>query len=329
MAHLVRRTACLIAGLVVVLSWAPLCSSAAEDVWPARALKFVVPSSPGGGTDLYARLLAEALREPLKQPVLVENRAGGGGNIGAEAVAKAPPDGYTYLVTGNPSLIINPSLYKHLTYSAERDFVPIARGVVNPLVLCVLPELKVKSVEELIALGKRDPASIPYGSAGATTATYFGVRLLEEASGARFIHVPYKGSGQAYQGLLGGQVKFMLPDLGTALPHIRAGKLLPIAVTHPTRQLPDVPTFSDLGYPASDVNAVFSVVAPMATPEAIVWRMSVEINKAMKSPWLAPKLDDAVFIPMFDTPETFAVILKKERETWAAIIRRWGISLDQ
>jgi len=300
----------------------------AEDHWPARAIRFVVPSSPSGGTDLYARLLAQGLAEPLGQQIVVENRPGGGGNIGALAVAKAPPDGYTFLVSGNPSLVINPALYKDLPYDAERDFAPVARGVVNPLVLCVLPEVPARSVAGLAALGRREPDTLPFGSAGSTTATYFGVRLLEEASGARFIHVPYKGSGQAYQALLGGQVKFMMPDVGSAMPHIRSGRLIPLAVTWPTIMLPGLPTMGEAGFPDSDVNAVFSVVAPAATPGGIVLHLNAAIAAAMKSPWLAGRLEEASFIPVFETPEEFAETLRRDRAKWAAIVRRLGIQAE-
>jgi tripartite-type tricarboxylate transporter receptor subunit TctC len=301
---------------------------AAEEAWPARPIRFIVPSSPGGGTDLYARYLAQALVEPLKQQVIVENRPGGRGNIGAVAVAKAAPDGYTFLVSGNPSLVVNPAIYRNLPYDAERDFAPVARGVVNPLVLSVLPEVPARSLAELIALGKREPGTLAYASAGATTATYFGVRLLEEASGARFLHVPYKGAGQAYQGLFGGQIKFMLADMGTAIPHIRAGKLIALAATFPTKMLPGVPTLGELGYPDSEVNAVFSVVAPAAVPRPIVMHMNAAINAAMKTPWLAQKLEEATFIPVFETPEEFAATLKKDREKWAAIVKRLGIKAE-
>ena len=300
-------------------------AAGADEAWPARPIRFIVPSSPSGGTDLYARYLAQALTEPLKQQVVVENRPGGRGNIGALAVAKAPADGYTFLVSGNPSLVINPVLYKDQPYDAERDFAPVARGVVNPLVLCVLPEVPARSVAELVELGKREPETLPYGSAGATTATYFAVRLLEEVSGARFIHVPFKGSGQAYQALLGAQVKFMMPDIGSAMPHIRSGKLIPLAVTYPTKALPGVPTMGELGYPESDVNAVFSVVAPAGVPEKIILHMNAAINAAMKTPWLAQKLEEATFIPAFETPEQFADNLRKDRATWAAIFKRLGI----
>jgi tripartite-type tricarboxylate transporter receptor subunit TctC len=303
-------------------------AASAEETWPARPIRFIVPSSPGGGTDVYARFLAQALAEPLGQQIIIDNRPGGRGNIGAVATAKAAPDGYTFMVSGNPALVINPELYKNLPYDAERDFTPVARGVVNPLVLCVLPEVPVRSVAELVALGKRQPGTLPFASAGATTATYFGVRLLEESSGARFLHVPYKGAGQAYQGLFGGQVKFMLADMGSAIPHIRSGKLVPLAVTYRAPSLPGVPTLGELGYPDSDVNAVFSVVAPAGVSRAIVRRMNAAINAAMKTPWLAQKLEETMFIPVFETPEQFAATLTKDRAAWKAIFKRLGIKRE-
>lgn len=321
-----RRGVLVSLACVLVLAVLAPAGARAQERWPSRPLRFVVPSSPAGGTDVYARLLAQALVEPLGQQIIVENKPGGRGNIGAVAVAKAAPDGYTFLISGNPSLVINPAIYKKLPYDAARDFAPVARGVVNPLVLCVLPEVRARTVAELVALGRREPDTIPFASAGATTATYFGVRLLEDASGARFVHVPYKGSGQAYQALLGAQVKFMMPDIGSAIPHIRSGKLIPLAVTYPTPMLPGVPTMAEAGYPDSDVNAVFSVVAPAATPRAIVLRMNAEINAAMKAPWLAQKLEQAAFIPVFETPEEFAATLAKDRASWAAIAKRLGIA---
>src|SRR5262252_3466584 len=181
----------------------------AQEAWPTRTVKLVVPSSPGGGTDLYARLLAQALSDALQQQFVVATRPGASGNIGAEAAANAAPDGYTFLVSAKPAIAINPGLYKSLPYNAARDFAPDTRGVISPMVICVHPSVGAKTLAELIALGKREPGKIPFGSAGTGSPTYLGVKMLEEDSGARFLHVPYKGVGQAYQDLLGGQVKFM------------------------------------------------------------------------------------------------------------------------
>jgi tripartite-type tricarboxylate transporter receptor subunit TctC len=300
---------------------------AQEASWPARSVRLVVPSSPGGGTDVYARLLAQALGEALKQQFVVENRPGASGNIGAEVVAKSAPDGYTFLVSANPALTVNPSLYKNLPYNAERDFVPITRGVMAPMVFAVHSSVPARTMAELVAIGKREPGKLSFGSAGTGSPTYLGVRMLEEGTGAQFLHVPYKGVGNAYQDLLGGQLKFMMPDVASVLPHIRSGKVVALAVTARTSQLPNTPTTAEAGFPL-DIVTSFSVVAPSGTPPAVVRRMAAEITKAMKSTALAEKLDQQVLVPVFDTPEQFAAALKKERDGWAEFIRRNNVLPD-
>src|SRR5258705_7908122 len=170
-------------------------SAHAQEAWPARTVKFIVPSSPGGGTDLYARQLDQAPSESLKQQFIVDNRPGASGNIGAEAAAKAAPDGYTFLVSANPAISVNPSLYKNLAYNAERDLVPVARGVVAPLVVCVHPSVPARTLAELLALGKREPGKLSFGSAGKGSPTHFGIPLLQGGSGAKFPPRPLKGKG--------------------------------------------------------------------------------------------------------------------------------------
>jgi tripartite-type tricarboxylate transporter receptor subunit TctC len=300
----------------------------AQEAWPARPVKFIVPSSPGGGTDLYARQLAQALSESLKRQFIVDNRPGASGNIGAEAAAKSAPDGYTFLVTANPAIAVNPSLYKNLPYNAERDFTPVARGVVAPLVICVHPSVPARTLAELVALGKREPGKLSFGSAGTGSPTFLGIRMLEEVSGAKFLHVPFKGIGNMMPSLLGGQLSFAFPDAAVALAHIRAGKLIPLAIIEHAPQLPKVPTFAEAGFPGLEIYSSFSVAAPSGTPAAIVQRMSAEIVRAMKSPALAEKLEHETLIPVFDTPELFAAHLKKERAAWESVIRRNAIVPD-
>ena len=301
----------------------------AQEAWPARPVRFVVPSSPGGGTDTYARLLAQALNDSLKRQFVVENKPGASGNIGADIVAKSAPDGYTFLLSANPALTVNPSLYKNLSYNVERDFVPVARGVVAPQVIVVASSVPAKTMAEFIALAKREPGRLAYGSAGSGSTTYLGVRQLEETAGIKFLHIPYKGMGQAYQDLLGGQIKFMFPDVASVLGHIKSGKAVPLAVTERTELLPGVPTLVEAGLSGVDATSSFSVVAPTGTPAAIVQRLSAEINRAMKAPALAEKLQAQALNAVFDTPEVFAVSLKKERDGWAAFIKRNGIVLEE
>ncbi len=301
----------------------------AQEAWPARPVRFVVPSSPGGGTDTYARLLAQALTDSLKRQFVVENKPGASGNIGADIVAKSAPDGYTFLLSANPALTVNPSLYKNLSYNVERDFVPVARGVVAPQVIVVASSVPAKTMAEFVALAKREPGRLAYGSAGSGSTTYLGVRQLEETAGIKFLHIPYKGMGHAYQDLLGGQIKFMFPDVASVLGHIKSGKAVPLAVTERTELLPGVPTLAEAGLSGVDATSSFSVVAPTGTPAAIVQRLSAEITKAMKAPALAEKLQAQALNAVFDTPEVFALSLKKERDGWAAFIKRNGIVLEE
>ena len=302
----------VVAGAAVGIALALLAPTVpAQDpaAWPARTVRLVVPSSPGGGTDLYARLLAQGLTEALKQTFVVDNRPGAD------------------LVSSNSSIAINPSLYKKLPYSAERDLIPVARGVITPFVFTGHPSVPAKTLPALLALGKREPGKLPYGSAGTGTPPHLGVRMFEEASGASFIHVPYKGLGQAVQGLLRGEVGFILADVATVLPYIRSGRVLALAVTEQTSQLPGTPTVAAAGYPI-EVYGAFSVSAPAGTPPAIVQRLSAEVAKAMKSPAIREKLEGQAFIPVFDTPDAFAASLKKERQMWADVIRRNNITAE-
>ena len=296
----------------------------AQDAWPSRPVRFIVPSSPGGGTDLYARLLAQALTDAMRQQFVVENRPGASGNIGAAAAAKATPDGYTFLVSANPALTINPNLYSTLPYDAERDFVPIVRAL-GPLLLVVHPSLKARSLAEWIELGRREPGKLSYGSAGVGSPTYLGVRMLEEKTGARFLHVPYKGVGPAYQDLLGGQIQFMFPDLASAFPHIRAGRILPIALERPIAILPGVPTIQSQGLPNFEAPSGFALVAPSATPSAIVERIGREASAIHRSPEFVSKLETMGLVVLAETPAELAGALRKERADYGDFIRRNSI----
>ena len=297
----------------------------AQEAWPARSVRFVVPSSPGGGTDAYARLLAQGLGEALKRQFIVDNRPGASGNVGAEIAARAAPDGYTFLVSASPALVINPSLYKNLPYSAERDFTPVARGVIIPTVFTSHPSVPVKTLPALVALGKREPGKLTYGSPGAGSPDNLALKMVEEASGARFVHVPYKGGAQAVVGLLSGELAFMVSGIIAAQPHIQSGKIRALAASRHLPRLPGIPTLAEAGYQNIEAVASLSVAAPTGTPPANVQRLSAEIIKVMKSPAIKEKLEALALIPVFDTPDEFAAILKKERAIYAEIIRRNNI----
>ena len=316
-----RRSLGAIAGLALS---AAVSRVWAQDAWPARPVRFIVPSSPGGGTDLYARVLAQALSEATRQQFLVENRPGASGNIGAAAAAKATPDGYTFLVSANPALTINPSLYANLPYDAERDFVPIVRAM-GPLLVVVHPSVTARSLAELIELGRREPGKLSYGSAGTGSPTYLGVRMIEERSGARFVHVPYKGVGPAYQDLLGGQIQFMFPDLASALPHIRSGRIIPIATERTNSILPAVPTIQSHGWADFNAPSGFALVAPSATPSSIIERISHEAAAIHRSPQFVSKVESMGLVVVNESQPELVAALKKERADYGSFIRRNAI----
>ena len=288
-------------------------------------MRVIVPSSAGGGTDVFGRILAQALTEQTKQSFVVDNKPGASGNIGADLVAKAEPDGYTILVASNSSLGINPSLYKTMPFDADRDLAAVTRGVMAPMVVVVSPTAGWKTLAEMIEAGRQQPGKFFYGSAGVGSPVYMGVRMLEDATGARYTHVPYKGVAPAYQDLLSGRLQFMFTDLASIEQHIKAGKVVALAVNQKTPLLPNVPTLAEAGYGQVRAWTSFSVMAPAKVPPAILKRLSVEVGKALRNPAVVQRLEQQALIPVLDTPEEFAGDLRKEREHWGTFIRRNGI----
>ena len=320
-------------GWIKVLAASALAATAASPFaqveWPsARPVTVVVPSSPGGGTDAYGRLIAQALTEQLKQSFVVDNKPGASGAIGAAAVAKAEPDGYTVLVASNSSLGINPVLYKTLQYDVARDFAPVTRGVIAPMVVVAHPDAKVKTLAELVERGKREPGTVFYGTAGVGSPLYIGVRMIEAASGAQFNHVPYKGVGPAYADLLADRLQFMLTDLASVRQHIDAGKLVALAITDKSPLLPAAPTFAEAGFGGIKAFTAFSVLVPAMTPGPIVRRLAAEIAKAAKNPVVLARLEQLALLPVADTPEQFAASLKDEQQMWSSFIRAHNITPD-
>ena len=318
----------VVPALVLALAAGAAPAQDQDTAWPARPVRLVVPSSPGGGSDGFARLLAAALMESLKQRFVVDNRPGASGVVGAEIVAKSAPDGYTLLVSSTSALVINPSLQRILPYDAERDFTPVARGVLSPNVWSSHPSVPVKTLAALVALGKRGPGTLAYGTAGPGSTGNLAVKIVEEATGARFVHVPYKGSGQSVQGLIRGEVAFVVSEVATALPHLASGRARALAASHRTALLPGVPTLAEAGFAYVEVYPAFSVAAPAGTPAAIVQRLSGVIVSTMKAPALREKLEARALIPVYDTPEEFAVVLRQERARFAELIRRNKIAAE-
>lgn len=318
------KNACAAALCGLTAGMAGAQAPAAAD-WPAKNVTVVVPSSPGGGTDAFGRILAQALTEQLKQTFVVENKPGASGAIGATAVAQAVADGHTLLVASNSSLGINPALYKTLSYDVFRDFAPVTRGVIAPMVIVANPAAKLKTLAELIERGKREPQGLFYGTAGGGSPLHLGVRMIEEATGARFSHVPYKGVGPAYADLLGGRLQFMLTDLASVRGFIDAGKLVALSITDKSALLPAVPTFAEAGYPGIKAFTAFSVLVPAKVPPALVKRIAAEVAKAMKNPATAARLEQQALLPVFDSPEAFTASLHEEQQMWAGFIRQHNI----
>ncbi len=321
--------AILCVGAAITASLLAAMPAGAQDDWPNRPVKIVLPATPGAGTDLFARLLADALGATLKQQFLVENKPGAGGNIAAVSVARSAPDGYTLLVSPTGVIAVNPVLYKNPPFITERDFIPVARGVTGPFVFVVHPAAPANTLAELAALGRSQPGKFSFGAVGIGSLTYLAVRLLEDASGARFLFVPYKGMGQAYQDLFSGQINFAHVDVSSALAHIKAGKVRALATSQKTPLLPATPSVAEAGFPGVEVTNSFSVLAPAGTHPAVVGRLVGEIRRALQSPALAARLEAQALTPVLDTPQEFAESLKKESDAWAEFIRRTGIVLEQ
>jgi tripartite-type tricarboxylate transporter receptor subunit TctC len=299
-----------------------------QAAWPSRAVRIIVPSSAGGGTDVFGRILAQALTEQTGQSFVVDNKPGASGNIGADLAAKADPDGYTILVASNSSLGINPSLYKTMPFDIERDLVPVTRGVMAPMVVVASPSTGWKTLKDLVEAGQRQPGRFFYGSAGVGSPVYMGVRMIEEATGAKFTHVPYKGVAPAYQDLLSGRLQFMFTDLASIDQHVKAGKVVALAVNQKTPLLPDVPTLAEAGYGEVRAWTSFSVMAPARVAPAIVRRLAEEVGRALRTPAVVRRLEQQALIPVLDTPAEFAADLRREREHWGQFIRRNNVTPD-
>jgi len=304
-----------------------LASGALAQGYPARPLRFVVPFAAGGGSDLVARSVAPGLTESLGQGVVVDNRPGAAGMIGADIVAKAPPDGHTLLLGSNGPLAINPSLYEKLPYDATRDFAPVALVTIMPFLLVVHPSLPVKSVKDLVALAKARAGQLNYGSPGTGSTTHLANELLKSLTGIEVTHVPYKGVAPAAIDLIGGQVQMMSGDLSTLLPHVKAGRMRALAVTSARRSslLPDMPTVAESGVPGYEATGWFGVLVPARTPRTIVSRLNQSIVKGAAGGEARARLAALGGDVATGTPEAFAAHLRTEAAKWSKVIRAIGL----
>ncbi|HPA90500.1 MAG TPA: tripartite tricarboxylate transporter substrate binding protein [Quisquiliibacterium sp.] len=311
--------------------FAPLASA---QTYPARPIRFVVPYPPGGPLDQVARALAERVREPLGQPVIVENRAGAGGNIGADHVAKSAPDGHTIVMGAVATHAINPALYARMPYDANRDFAPVTRVAVVPNVLVMNPEaaarLGISDVRSLLDYARRNPGRLNYASGGNGSAGHLAGELMKAMARVSAVHIPYAGAAPAQLGLLAGQTDFMFDNLASAAPQIRAGRLKGFAVTtlKPSSFFPELPTVSDTGLAGFDISTWFGIFAPAGTPKSVVDRLHAEFERALGSDDLRQRLSRMGAEPAPMTPADFGAFVLAEQKKYAGIVKASGARVD-
>ncbi|HUA52640.1 MAG TPA: tripartite tricarboxylate transporter substrate binding protein [Candidatus Sulfotelmatobacter sp.] len=327
--RLLRATAAAFMALAPLAGGAP----AAAQSYPSRAIRIVVAFPPGGTVDILGRMLAAKLHDAWGQAVTTDNRPGAGGNVGAELVAKAEPDGYTLLVTASPPLSTNVSLYRDLPFDPVKDFAPISLLAEVPNLIQINPanpRTPVQSLAELIAVAKAHPGQLNFASQGNGTTSHLAAELLKLRAGIDVIHVPYKGTMPALNDLLAGNVDFMFDNLVSSLPFVRAGKLRALAVGSAARSpaLPDVPTLIESGFPGFESTAWFAIVAPAHTPPDIVARLNQEIVAGLRDPAVAARLADLGATTVASSPETLEAKIHDEIARWAVVIKAAKIKID-
>ncbi|MSQ20278.1 MAG: tripartite tricarboxylate transporter substrate binding protein [Betaproteobacteria bacterium] len=313
---------------LVALTWALLYAAAsiAQSSYPSRPVRFIVPSSSGGGTDIITRAIAVKLAERLGQPFVIENRPGATGIIGYEMLAKADADGYTILTAASP-ITINPVLYKKVPYDVLKDYAPITLLATVPNILLVHPSVPAQSVKELIALAKAQPGHFHYASAGLGSSPHMSMELLKSMAGIDLAHVPYKGTGPGLIDLLAGRVAVMLTNVLSAVPHVKSGKLRALGVSGTRRSsvMPEVPTIAEAGVAGYEVMQWYGVLAPAGTPREIVLRLQAEIVRALELPDVKERLATDGAEAVGSTPEAFGVLIRSEVTRWAAVAKNAGI----
>jgi tripartite-type tricarboxylate transporter receptor subunit TctC len=298
--------------------------------YPAKPIRIIVPFAPGGNVDITARLVAPGLSEALGQPVVVENKPGAGGTIGADQVAKSPADGYTLLMGSNSTFSVAPSLYPKNPYNPLADFAPVAMIASAPFVLVVNPNLPAKSARELVAQAKAAPRKLTMSSAGTGSSNHLVGELFQEISGARFTHVPYKGSGQALTDLMGGQVDLHFDQITSAASHIQGGKLRALMVTARERvpMLPDVPTAAEAGYASFEATNVTGLIAPAGTPREVIDKLNAATQKVIAQAAVREKFAGIGAETTGGTPEQFAAYIRDDLSKWTRIVKDANVKVE-
>ena len=315
--------------LLLFLALAASFPALAADPYPARPVRMIVAVPPGGPADILARLVAPKLTDALGQTVVVDNRPGANGNIAYEMAARAPADGYTFVLVA-AGVVINPSLYREVRYHPLRDFTAITQGISVPNILIVHPAVPAASVSELVALAKSRPGKIAFASAGNGTSGHLALELFKQRAGIDVTHVPYKGGGPALAELVAGQVQALFSLALAATQQVKAGRARALAISSGKRSpvAPELPTVAELGFPGYEVVGWFGWLAPAQTPAPIVARLNVEIVKALNAPDVRERLLSQSSEPVGNTPREFAAFMKSESEKWAGVIKRAGIRME-
>jgi tripartite-type tricarboxylate transporter receptor subunit TctC len=320
-----RRTLTLAAASALgLLALTPLAAQA--QAFPTKAITIIVPFSAGGTTDILARVLGQFMSKDLGQPVVIDNRAGAGGNIGTQLVARAAPDGYTILMGTVGTHAINQSLYPKLAFDPIKDFAPLTRVALVPNLLVANPAQPFKTVKELMAYAKANPGKVTFGSSGSGTSIHLSGELFKQMAGVDIQHVAYKGSAPAANDLLGNHIAIMFDNMPSAIGHVKAGKLRPLAVTTAQRSpaLPDVPTIAEAGVPGYEATSWFGLLAPAGTPAPVVTKLNAAILKALADPDVKKKLLEQGAEPAGETPAQFAAFIASETVKWGKIVKQSG-----
>ena len=326
-----RRWSALTFPIFAALALALACTGAIAQSYPTRPIRLVVPYPPGGPLDIMARAIGQKLTEAWNQPVVVDNRAGAGGNIGADLVAKSPPDGYTLLMGAVATHAINPSLYSKMPYDPVKDFAPVALVAQVPNILVVNPAVPAKTVRELIELARAKPGYLNFASGSTGSTGHLAGELFNTMAGVKMVHIPYKGAAPATADLLAGQVQLMFDNLASALPNVKAGKLRALAVTTLARSpaMPDLPTIAESGLPGFDLTTWFGLMVPAGTPPEIVAKLNAEVVRALNANDMRERLEKmGAEPPANNTPEHFAAFIRAEAAKYARVVKDSGAKVD-
>lgn len=316
---------------MIILAFAAMAAPVgAAEQFPTRPIRVIVPYAPGGNVDISARIINAPLGEALGQTVVVDNRPGAGGNLGASLVAKATPDGYTLLVGSSGPLSVNPVIFKNLPYDSLKDFAPISTVQAVPLVMLASPKTGYTSVADMVNAAKARPGKVTMASAGAGTTNHFAIELFAQMANIKVLHVPYKGSGPALSELLGGQVETMVDQLAASIGYVRDGRLKVLAVTTPQRAgaLPNVPTLDELGYKGYQASTLLGLLAPTGTPKPVVAKLNAAVRKVMDNNVVAERFRGLGANPGASSPEEFSTRIRDELAQWRALVKKLDLKFE-